>query len=336
MSGEVAALKKRNMAALAALLCLACLTACRSAAPPSDVAPAPPEEPARSGSEPGSASEPAEAPDSVPGAASGPADTPGTEPGSVSEPAVTSPAGPEPETEPDSEPSPGPVNTKLYVLMYHHIIREGEPYNDWMVTDVRFREDLEWLAGHGYATVLPGELAAGEPLPERAVMLTFDDGYRSNYELAYPLLQEYQAKAVISVIGAYVQQEDPFYLTWDMCREMSRSGLVEIGSHSYAAHDDGGRGIKRREGESREDYEARIFPDLQTSIDLIEEQIGTAPTFFAYPNGKTEEWARDFIRERFAVTVVTRHGSCDTSKGLYGLKRYNVSMKMPPQKFLPK
>ena len=166
-------------------------------------------------------------------------------------------------------------------------------------------------------------------------MLTFDDGYRSNYELIYPLLQEYQARAVISVIGGYIQAEDPLFLTWDMCHEMARSGLVEIGSHTYACHDDGEHGVKRHKGESREDYEARVLPDLQTSIDLIQEKVGTAPVFFAYPNGKTEEWARDFIRAHFAVTVTTRHGSADISGGLYELRRCNVSMKVPVGDILP-
>ena len=242
---------------------------------------------------------------------------------------------PEPAPEPEPVPEPNPANTRLYVLMYHHIIPEGGKYNSWMVTDVRLREDLEWLSGHGYVTVLPSQLAAGEPLPERAVMLTFDDGYRSNYQLAYPLLQEYQARAVISVIVKYIQDEDHYFLTWDMCREMARSGLVEIGSHTFACHDEGEHGIKRRKGESREEYEARVLPDLQASIDLITEHVGTAPRFFAYPNGKTEEWARDFIREHFAVTVITRHGSWDISNGLYNMKRCNVSMDEPVSKFLP-
>ena len=242
---------------------------------------------------------------------------------------------PEPAPEPEPVPEPNPANTRLYVLMYHHIIPEGGKYNSWMVTDVRLREDLEWLSGHGYVTVLPSQLVAGEPLPERAVMLTFDDGYRSNYQLAYPLLQEYQARAVISVIVKYIQDEDPYFLTWDMCREMARSGLVEIGSHTCACHDEGEHGIKRRKGESREEYEARVLPDLQASIDLITEHVGTAPRFFAYPNGKTEEWARDFIREHFAVTVITRHGSWDISNGLYNMKRCNVSMDEPVSKFLP-
>ena len=120
----------------------------------------------------------------------------------------------------------------LYVLMYHDVVPEGTPCNPWTVTDTRLREDLQWLADNGWTTVLPGQLAAGDPIPEKAVMLTFDDGYRGNYELAYPLLQDFQAKAVISIVVSYVDGQNPDFLTWDMCREMSQSGLVEIGSHT--------------------------------------------------------------------------------------------------------
>ena len=243
-------------------------------------------------------------------------------------PAVVTPA-PEPDADPD------PPNTKLYVLMYHHFVPEGVPCNNWMLTDVRLREDLEWRDSHGYVTVLPSQLAAGEPLPQRAVMLTFDDGYDSNYALAYPLLQEYQAKAVISLIVKYTQEEVPGFLTWDMCREMASSGLVEFGSHTYASHDEEEHGIKRRWGESREDYEARLFPDLQTSIDRIEENLGSPPLLFAYPNGLKESWAAGFIQDHFAITLTTKHGASDLSKGLYSLNRCNVSMGVPVGDILP-
>ncbi len=246
---------------------------------------------------------------------------------------------PPPETEPPEDPEPPPEpdrkNTRLYVLMYHHFVPEGKKCNNWMVTDSRFREDLQWLADQGWVTVLPGQLAAGEALPEKAVMLTFDDGYRSNYELAYPLLQEFQAKAVISIIVKNVDDQKSAFLTWDMCREMANSGLVEIGSHTYASHDENEYGIKRLQGESREEYEARIFPDLQSSIDLIEENLGGVPRFFAYPNGVKEAWAAGFIQKHFSLTAVTRHGFCDVSKGLYSLKRCNVSMGVPLSEILP-
>lgn len=224
---------------------------------------------------------------------------------------------------------------RLYVLMYHHFIREGEPYNNWMLTDARLREDLQWLADHGWTTVLPSQLAAGEPLPEKAVMLTFDDGYESNYTLAYPLLQEFQAKAAISIIVSDIDTQSPGVLTWEMCREMAQSGLVEIGSHTYAAHDGEGNGIKRIRGESRKEYEARIFPDLQASIDLIEEHVGTAPLLFAYPFGVKESWASGFLKDRFAITLTTRHGPSRIARGLYNLNRCNVTMEVPLSEILP-
>lgn len=89
--------------------------------------------------------------------------------------------------------------------------------------------------------VLPREPAAGTPLPEKPVLITFDDGYRSSYDLAYPLLQKYRTKAAIAFM-AYTQ-DNPCgnFLTWDMSREMTASGLVEMGSHGYAIHNPDGR-----------------------------------------------------------------------------------------------
>lgn len=305
--------------ALTALLCLGLFSACRRAGPTPDSSQSEPPPPDQSLP----AWEPAPPPAPPPDPAAGSASEPVPEP----EPA--------PEPPPPAEPEPAPPNTRLYVLMYHHFIREGEPYNNWMLTDVRLREDLQWMADHGWTTVLPSQLAAGEPLPQKAVMLTFDDGYASNYTLAYPLLQEFQAKAVISIIVQHTDDQVPDYLTWEMCREMVRSGLVEIGSHTYAAHAGSENGIRRLEGESREEYEARVLPDLQTSIDLIEEHIGKAPVLFAYPNGVKESWAADFIQDHFAITLTTVHGASDIAKGLYSLRRCNVSMGVPVSEILP-
>lgn len=242
---------------------------------------------------------------------------------------------PEPDPKPEPEPEPKPAkNNKLYVLMYHHFIQEGQDYNVWMLTDTRLREDLQWLSDHGYTTVLPSDLAAGTPLPAKAVMLTFDDGYDSNYTLAYPILQEFKAKAVISVVVKNTDEQKAGALTWSMCRDMARSGLVEIGSHTYNLHKEVA-GISRYEGESQEDYEARVLPDLQTSIDLIQANMGVKPLFFAYPLGYTDAWASDFLKEHFSVTATTNHGPSDISKGLYDLKRCNVSMGVPVGDILP-
>ena len=123
---------------------------------------------------------------------------------------------------------PIPADRALPVLMYHHIVEDGEPCNDMTITVSRMEQDLRWLTEHGYHTVLPRELAGGEPLPEKPLLITFDDGYRSNYELLFPLLQAYQMKAVVSIMVYMQDVSADNFLSWDMCREMADSGLEEI------------------------------------------------------------------------------------------------------------
>lgn len=243
------------------------------------------------------------------------------------------------------EGDPVTYPAELPVLMYHHVVPDGEKCNDVTITVGRLEQDFRWLNENGYRTVLPRELAAGEPLPEKAVLITFDDGYRSNYELAYPLLQKYQAKAVIAIMVYMQDRGASSFLSWDMCREMADSGLVEIGSHGYAIHNLDERngmsvpgqanGVERRTGESDADFKLRVLDDLQKSYDLIADEIGTAPTYFAYPYGKTDPDADAFLNALFPMTVVTGTGkTADLSKGLQGLPRFSVNMNVKPEQFL--
>ena len=223
----------------------------------------------------------------------------------------------------------------LYILMYHSFVPDGTTCNNWMTTESRFREDLQWIVDHGYSFVSPSQLVSGEPLPEKAVMLTFGDGYGDNYEIAYPILQEYGATATIALITKRIVDKQPGFLTWDMCREMAASGLVEIGSHGHDIHALANQGVARNEGESQADYEARVFPDIQTIIDLIQQELGQAPIFFAYPYGRTDPWITDFIGERFSVTVTTDYAVADVGDSLYDMPRFNMSDNVPITDYLP-
>ena len=230
---------------------------------------------------------------------------------------------------------PIPEEDALPILMYHHLVEDGEECNDMTVTVGRMEKDLKWLQDNGYHTVLPRELAAGDPLPEKPVLLTFDDGYRSNYELLFPLLEKYQMKAVISIITYMQDLSADNFLSWDMCREMTDSGLVEIGSHSHYLHNlgdlggnfvsDGINGIQRDPEETDEEFQVRVLDDIQKSYDLITQEVGEV-TFFAYPFGVTEPDAEDLINELFPVTVVTKNGTADLRKGLHQMPRMTVTM----------
>ncbi len=214
---------------------------------------------------------------------------------------------------------------RLWILMYHSVVPDGRQGDDWAVTVSQLREDLEWLTDRGYTFYLPGELAEGIRPGRKSVMLTFDDGYADNYTLAFPLLREYGAKAVIAPVVGLVDAGNPIVLTWDMCREMAASGLVELGSHSYALHDAEGNGLRRLPDETPEAYAARVFPDLEQSVRRIEDETGQRVNYLAYPFGVNEPYARSFVAERFAMSVTTRYGPAKLSGGLYDLPRLNIN-----------
>ena len=209
---------------------------------------------------------------------------------------------------------PQPVREPLPVLMYHHMVPDGQDCNDMTVTPGKFRSDLDTILAKGYTPVLPRELAAGESLPEKPILITFDDGYRSNYELLFPLLQAYQMKAVVSIMVYMQDVSADNFLSWDMCREMQASGLVEIASHTYALHNleqngdyfaKGVNGIQRKTGESSWQFQMRVLTDLKKSRDILQRELGTAPQLFAYPYGETEPDAEAYLRRLFPMTVIT-------------------------------
>ena len=100
---------------------------------------------------------------------------------------------------------------QVTILMYHHLVEDGEETNSMAVTATKFRRDMEYLRAHGYVTLLPEELdgilRSRQQCPERAVVISFDDGYESNYTIAYPILQELGCKAVVALITSNIHDE---------------------------------------------------------------------------------------------------------------------------------
>ena len=114
---------------------------------------------------------------------------------------------------------------------------------------------------------------------------------------------------------------------------MAGSGLVEIGSHTYDLHEY--PGILRQEGETQTAYERRVLKDLQSSIDLIEQEMGGKPNLFAYPYGLRDSWAEGFIEANFPLSVITDSGVNQPSEGLHCLLRTNIASYTDLSKILP-
>ncbi len=197
------------------------------------------------------------------------------------------------------------------ILMYHNICEDTEKDGKYIVSVSEFEKDLKFLSDNGYTTVFIQDLidyVEGRiDLPPKPIVLTFDDGYFNNFAYAYPLLQKYDAKAVISVIGYYTDlftkspDENPKYshLTWNDINEMMKSGNVEFQNHSYNLHttDKGRNGAKKKRGESLEEYTFQLTSDLQKLQDTFKSNTGYIPTTFTYPFGSVSEASFEIIKD---------------------------------------
>ena len=123
-----------------------------------------------------------------------------------------------------------PAGWNVPVLMYHAVGDEIWGYSDLFVSAAGMEAQLQYLQENGYETIWFSDLAHIEEY-EKPVILTFDDGYDDNYTVLYPLLEQYQAKATIFVIGNAMGS--PHKMTREQVYELAASGLVSIQSHTY-------------------------------------------------------------------------------------------------------
>ena len=191
------------------------------------------------------------------------------------------------------------------VLMYHEFVTQedldsGIAFDEYAIYYHEFEHDLQWLQQNGYTTITVRELAQhlngqGE-MPEKPVILTIDDGKLGVYKNAFPLLQKYNMKAVLAVIGIEIhtaseapelRSESPApYCTWAELAEMSDSGHVEIASHSYGYHvyqHDGRIGADCGEPDTMADFRMDAYKDFRTLQDCLKNSDIPAAVTFAYP-----------------------------------------------------
>ena len=211
--------------------------------------------------------------------------------------------------------------------------------NDYTVSPTLFENDLKYLTENGYTTVVVKDLTdyayGKKSLPEKCIMLTFDDGYYNNYYYALPLLEKYNCKAVISPIASvsekFTETKDISvtygHITFDDMKEMSDSGYVEIQNHSYDMHSLKSRkGVLPKAGESDEAYKSILTEDVVKAQGLLENATGKKPTCFVYPFGAKNDLTEKLIKEMgFSCTLTCTEKPNIITKNpdsLYELGRY--------------
>ncbi len=229
----------------------------------------------------------------------------------------------------------------VLILMYHSILRDPARTGKYVLSPDVLESDLCYLMENGYETVLMRDLIAfvrgtGD-LPEKPVVLTFDDGYYNNLTYVLPLLEAYDCRAVISVVGAYTERysENPdpnpnyAYLSWDELAALRLSDRIELQNHSYDMHGQPGRnGSARKSGESEAEYRLAFESDAQKLQDALSARAGAAPTTYVYPFGVIDPASRALLEELgFSASLTCRETlnllTVGDSSCLWELGRFN-------------
>ncbi len=220
----------------------------------------------------------------------------------------------------------------------------------YVISPKTLEGDLEYLAMHGYTAIDARDLVRwldGEAeLPEKPVILTFDDGQESFARYALPLLEKYGMKAVAAVVGEYADEytEHPdtnvsyAYMNWERIAETARSGRAEIACHTYAMHDTKPRmGCGRKRGEDAQSYREAFSRDLDLAEERLAAALGEAPRVFVYPYGTVCPEAREILAERgYAVTFTCEERVNTVKKGSaqpVELGRFNRAGGTPREEF---
>ena len=246
---------------------------------------------------------------------------------------------------------------KVPILMYHNIEENGDLNST--ISAGAFEQQINALYDAGYTAISFSDLQAyvvdGVALPDRPVLITFDDGYMSVYDFAFPILQKYNMKATAFIIGVFYGESTYKGLSYleitphfgdAEAREMVASGVFSIQSHSYDMHQfipyEAGPariGALRRADESNEAYIEAFNADFSLAADQIEKSVGVRPFVYSYPFGRRTAQTDRLLKDLgVTITVVTSaytnmlvrnsHGS------LLRLGRYNVPGDMTAEELL--
>lgn len=262
--------------------------------------------------------------------------TPTSTPTNTPIPPSPDPLIPSPTNSPTPPPPPLPTPNGVYswtlkvpILMYHYISVPPDGANKYRVNlsvePDRFRAQMQYLADSGYTTIdlydLSRAITNKEELPDKPIILTFDDGYKDIYENAWPIMQEFGFTGTFFIPTEFIDIGYKPYMTWEMLEELAAAGN-RLEPHSRSHPDL--RGLSR---------DALIWQMLGPQ-ETIAAHTGANPRFFSYPSGQYDENTIQLLKELdFWGAVTTQGGAWHGFKDRYEWTRVRIWHDMPMDVF---
>lgn len=214
----------------------------------------------------------------------------------------------------------------VVILMYHSI---GENNEFFTVKRALFEEQMQYLKQNHFNVIKLDSLLKIDKSQrlKKTVAITFDDGYEDNYTNAFPTLKKYNFPATIFVSTAFIGKNmiarkgtDLKILSEEEMKEMHKSGLIEIGSHSH----------NHPKLTSLKDKE--VENEFAVSQKVVQDLLGYVPKSFAYPKGNFDERVGQITSRFFDIAVTVRKGK-ENKFDLLNLKRNSIDSAVSISEF---
>ena len=214
-------------------------------------------------------------------------------------------------------------NLKVPVLTYHSIDDSGSVIS---TTPGKFQSQMQYLAESSFKVISLKDVTIcireNRPFPSEAVAITFDDGFKNIYDIAYPVLKEFGFKATVFLVPGYCGKNNQFdgqlegiptmdLLGWDEIMEMAING-IDIGAHTMSHPNLSELSIDQ------------ACEEIVKSKSMIEKQLDMDVLFFAYPYGKLCKEVRRIVQVHFYGACSTELDFSTLSSDIYSLERIDM------------
>lgn len=224
------------------------------------------------------------------------------------------------------------MGQQVPILMYHRVEKVSHDRNT--VPLDKFIWQMQYLQKNGYHTIsvqqLERHLTEQVPLPEKPIVITFDDGYADNYEYALPVLRQYGLTASVFVVAGWVGREcgwrkpgqrNATLMNWEELRAWQSAGM-EVGAHTM------------HHPKLSQLTEAQIREELSDSKQLLEENLHTEVSVLCYPYGDFDLRVQRIAQEvGFTAALAIFEGVSLTRNDRYALRRIGISSRLGKLEF---
>lgn len=214
------------------------------------------------------------------------------------------------------------IKTRVYepkgirILCYHEVTENRAPHDIYTLSLQEFEKQIALIREEGYNVISLKDLLylmhGSGKTSSRLILLTFDDGFKGFYSLAYPVLKRYGYPAVLFITTGYINRDRRF-MTWDDIYELKEEGLVDFGAHGVlhislikATH-------------------ATAVNELRKSKEEIEAKLSVVVEAFSYPYGTYNEFVKSLTKDAgFKLGFTARFGINTSSTDLFELRRITI------------